>query len=550
MLEETGSQVVSIATIVYNLKCRVYDLSTTSERVDRPLSVVESSFQAEKHLTMGLMPFNVPLLDQYDPMVLGTAYVSGIEGVPWAGHILSTDSGFSIERAIDESGRLSIVWPNSEYGASVLTTASLRCQSEPYWLPVELARGTLHRVRNRAFEWQRLGLKIPESFGVSIDAAVANFIDAIMLQQSSPYMACEKAQASIDAAMSASRPLCRSFISQAIQFRLQQEKQLSTLLGLRLDDGPHWRTDAMTAREAFNTAAIAPSWHQIEADTQRVDYEVFDEQIKWAKSQGMRIVGGPLVSLQPHAIQNWMYMLHDFDSFYQGACQFVQRTVERYCGQVSIWNVGAGLNSPNELGLTDEQTLRLAVGIVQAARRADPRTPVLITIDMPWAEYLGQRVNAISPLHFSDALLRADLGLSGIGLEMNFNHYPGGSLPRDLIDVSDLIDQWAVLGVPLVVSVTTTHCFEEDTGAYSKYAMVSDWKLPSSRIDTQSSLSATYALEIVQMLLAKQNVHGIFWNQHSDRNKHIYSNAGLIDSNGNPRPLLDGLTQLRSRHGQ
>ena len=100
---------------------------------------------------MGLMQFNVPLLDQFDPMVLGTTYVSGIEGVPWAGRILSTVDGFSIERAIDESGRLSIVWPNREYGASVLTTASLRCQSDPYWLPIELARGTLHRVRNRAF---------------------------------------------------------------------------------------------------------------------------------------------------------------------------------------------------------------------------------------------------------------------------------------------------------------------------------------------------------------------------------------------------------------
>ena len=503
---------------------------------------------------MGNMQFNVPFLDQFDPMVLGTTYVSGIEGVPWAGRIESNEGGFSIERAIDESGKLSIVWPNREFGVSVLTTASLRCQSDAYWLPVELARGTLHRVRQRAFEWQRLGLKLPDAFNVLIDEAVAHFIDAILLLTSSPYLACQKAQQSIDAAMSASRPLCRSFMTQAIQFRIQQEKQLSTLLGIRVGSLPRWRAEAMVAREACNTVEVSPSWHHVEADSDRIGYEVFDDQMQWAKDQGLRIVGGPLISLQPHAIQNWMYMLGDFDSLYQGACQFVQRTVERYRGKVSIWNVGAGLNSPNELGFSDEQILQLAVGIVQAARRADPRTPVLVTMDMPWAEYLGQKANAISPIHFSDALLRADLGLSGIGLEMNLSYSPGGSLPRDLIDISDLIDQWSVLAVPLVAFVTTPSSPESDPNSFAKYRMVTDWKLPSlSSVEEtapQSQPLATYALETIQMLLAKQTVHGIFWNQPSDREKHVYANAGLIDSNGNPRPLLDGLSQLRLRYGQ
>lgn len=503
---------------------------------------------------MGLMQFNVPLLDQYDSMVPGTAYISGIEGVPWAGRIAITDSGFTIHRAIDESGRLSIVWPNREYGVSVLTTASLRCQAEPYWLPVELARGTLHRVRQRAFDWQRQGLKLPDSYSLSMDEAVNCFVEAIMLQASTPVIACQKAQQSIDAAMASLRPLCRSFTTQAIQFRVQQEKQLSTLLGLRIDSGPHWQADMTAAKDAFNTVAISPSWHRIEADMNRLGYEIFDEQMKWAREQGMRIVGGPLISLQPHAIQNWMYMLGDFDSLYQAACQFVQRTVDRYRGQVSIWNVGSGLNSPNELGLTDEQTLHLAVGIVQTARRADPRTPVLISMDMPWAEYLGQKANAISPMHFSDALLRADLGLSGIGLEMNFSYSPGGSLPRDLIDVSDLIDQWSILGVPLVAFVTAPFGSSHDLQSHLKYRLVSDWKFPSSNgesnLSTQVTSSGAYALETIQMLLAKQNVHGIFWNQHSDRESHAYANAGIIDSNGNPRPLLAGLSQLRHRHGQ
>ncbi len=83
-----------------------------------------------------------------------------------AGRISVEGDLIRIERTIDESGKLSIVWPNSEYRLSVLCTSSLRCQSEPYLLPIELARGTLHRVRTRASDWQRLGLKLPEAYQV------------------------------------------------------------------------------------------------------------------------------------------------------------------------------------------------------------------------------------------------------------------------------------------------------------------------------------------------------------------------------------------------
>ena len=55
-------------------------------------------------------------------------------------------------------------------------------------------------------------------------------------------------------------------------------------------------------------------------------------------------------------------------------------------------------------------------------------------------------------------------------------------------------------------------------------------------------------LEIIQMLLAKSNVHGIFWNQYSDRDEHVYPNAGLVAATGKRRSLLDGLSRLRQLH--
>jgi hypothetical protein len=272
--------------------------------------------------------------------------------------------------------------------------------------------------------------------------------------------------------------------------------------------------------------------------------------------------------LQPHAIPKWFYLFNDFDSLYKAACKHATQTVERYRGQVHIWSAAGGLNAPNTLGLSDEQILQLAVGVIQAVRRADPKTPVIVSIDSPWAEYLGQKQDGISPLHFADALVRADLGLSGLGLELNLNYWPGGSLPRDLVDLSDLMDHWNILGLPLLIQISTPCSLAADLHSVAKTEIVSNWKHPVPPIwdsgmdwgvntvdqecepceERGRQRLPINGLEAIQMLLAKVNVHGIIWNQFCDREEHIYPNAGLIAPIGKKRTLLDGLTRLRQLH--
>ncbi|MFN9957685.1 MAG: hypothetical protein ACK55I_31655, partial [bacterium] len=73
------------------------------------------------------------------------------------------------------------------------------------------------------------------------------------------------------------------------------------------------------------------------------------------------------------------------------------------------------------------------------------------------------------------ALIRADLGLSGIGLEINHNYWPGGSLPRDLLEFNRLIDQWSLLGLPLMFLLRQPIDFGSDPIANSKTGIVSSW---------------------------------------------------------------------------
>jgi hypothetical protein len=48
----------------------------------------------------------------------------------------------------------------------------------------------------------------------------------------------------------------------------------------------------------------------------------------------------------------------------------------------------------------------------------------------------------------------------------------------------------------------------------------------------------------VPMLLAKNVVQVVLWNQLSDAVPHHYPHAGLFDSNDRPKPALDALKEI------
>ncbi len=110
---------------------------------------------------MGQFRFRVPNAAAMDDCFWNTAFVTGIEGIPWAGRSRLEGDLFRLERSIDESGKLSMVWPTLEYGPLTLTSASLRCVEEAYHLPLELARGTLHRIRGSCARLATAGPQTP-----------------------------------------------------------------------------------------------------------------------------------------------------------------------------------------------------------------------------------------------------------------------------------------------------------------------------------------------------------------------------------------------------
>ena len=103
---------------------------------------------------MGLTTFHVPQTDRLTEDAVRDCYMQGIDAIPWQSKNSLDGNTLTIQRSSSESGNLFIVWPVRERGKLTLSTTYLRESDQPYLLPVELARGTVGRLRNQIEAWQ------------------------------------------------------------------------------------------------------------------------------------------------------------------------------------------------------------------------------------------------------------------------------------------------------------------------------------------------------------------------------------------------------------
>lgn len=527
---------------------------------------------------MGDLRFTVPAALNFDQRIWETAYITGIEGIPWHCHSHFDGEQFNIGREIDESGKLNIVWPTRQFGNICLSTTSLRVSEAPYNLPVELARGTVCRLRNQTAEWQRVGLRLPDKFFPMSEDALCQLLHGLT-SASDPDKQLEHAQQAIELAVEATVLLCNTFAAQSLEARRQSEGRLSTLLGVELMPTLSLTPYQDALQKSFNLMCIPADFGWVETASGKPNYEPFDQQVEWAQRANKKICMGPLVNFRPQGLPQWMVLLDEgFESILQAACEYAQATVERYRGRVHIWNAAAGLNVPHEMEWSDEQVLRMAVSLIETVRRADDRSPVLLTIDQPWSEYLRDEADGISPLHFADALIRADLGLSGLALDFNMDTWPGGSFPRDPIEINRLVDRWSMLGLPLMIILNSPT--DGPAGDSAIYDSQSDQQVPGggsnditsndsevrdevlrddatrdtverlmavpehvSAWRTTRQRSGIVAPEcILRLLLSKPSVHALIWNNMVVTDG---SSRGLWDEAGKAKPLLNSMASLR-----
>jgi hypothetical protein len=338
--------------------------------------------------------------------------------------------------------------------------------------------------------------------------------------------------------------ICRDVILEQIQLQREADGPLPTLLAGRLGDRPVAEPAVRPFLDAFHAASLPFRWRDLQPTADAVQYESVDAQLAWCHQHELRLLGGPLVQLDRSILPDWVLPWENrYEAFEDAARKFVRGVVRRYDEAVDVWVCAGRLNVEGLLGFSEEQRLRLSVAMIEVVRETSSRTPVVISFDQPWAEYLAADDYDLSPLHFADALVRAELGVGGIALEMNLGYWPGGCLPRDLLAISRHLDRWSLLGIPLIVYLTMPSSTENDPQAVGHAQVVH--RHGGGR--ATPAMDQGLASHLIPLLLSKPALHAVVWNQLSDVEPHEFPYSGVLDHAGNAKPLLSVLADIRKR---
>ena len=494
---------------------------------------------------MGVLKFRLTPPDLAKRMPeLRKAFITGLDRTPERLLVELRQGMLICQRESPESGRLSVPWPVEGFGAPIVATATLAERAEPYDLAVELARGKLNDLRNQAADWTQMGLRTSTELELLMARSRKSFARAATARDD-PARASAEAQESLEVSHKAGRLLIEAYTRQVLQRRMEGGARLPTHLGCALSGKPKAAAWSTSLLPSINSARVLCPWSSLEPAEGQFHWDEADAQLAWARRKRLTTSAGPLLDFRSGALPGWLWLWEgDFEAISGLVVALVRAAVGRYRGKVNAWHVVGRPASGEILGLSEDAQIRLTAKAMQAARQADPNAHFIVDFDRPWAEWMGASPFQLGPLHLADSLARAELGLAGVGLEVAPGFSAPGGPMRDAFDFSRMLDLYALLNLPLHVTLTAPSSASPDPKA-DKDARVEASQWPRT---PDEALQREWAAEWLALAAAKPFVRSVTWLQATDSEPHLYPNAGLFRADDTPKPVLGVLKAFREKY--
>jgi hypothetical protein len=256
-------------------------------------------------------------------------------------------------------------------------------------------------------------------------------------------------------------------------------------------------------------------------------------------------MAGPLIDFSSAQLPAWLWLWErDLPSLASFMCKFVETVVRRYRGRIRRWQLTAASNCANVLALTEDDLLGLTYRLSEAARQVDPALELVLGIAQPWGEYMALADRTHSPFIFADTLIRSGLSLSALDVEIVMGAMPRGSYCRDLLEVSRLLDLYALLGVPLRVTLGYPSSDQTDADADPDLHVEGGHWGGGFTPEAQ----AVWASDVTALAVCKPFVQGVQWAHFRDAVPHQFPHCGLLDPRDQAKPALQKLRELREAH--
>lgn len=448
-----------------------------------------------------------------------------------------------LTRDSSESGFLVVPWPIGSGGAVVSTSATFRERPEPYRLLAELARGKLNQVRTQLGEWKDIGLHTPDDFDADLAVLTRLFGQAVLEPDADAADAA--ATRVLDLGSLLADRLVLLYVEQMFGTRHQDEGKLSTRLSA-CTPVPIAPPLVAEYRRAFSAVRLSVRWADIEPEESRYNWARLDAAVASAEELGLPVVFGPVIDLAPGMLPAWVERWRgDRPTLAAFMCDYLETIVGRYKDRIRRWVVCSGFNHADGVGLSDDERLRLALRLFEAAGPLDSELDFALGVAQPFGDYLVGDDQTISPLAFADDLIRAGARMGGIELELRAGSLPRGSFPRDLLGVSRLLDLFSILGPPLDVLLACPAGAGPDAAAQAHGEVL--WS-PAWHGPPTPEAQAEWGMAFAALALCKPQVRSVTWDHWADAEPHLTPNGGLIALSGRANPLLGRLQGLRAAH--
>jgi len=496
---------------------------------------------------MGTMTFHLPpgLPPEAAPEMERCCLGGGPDNMPWPTETVASNGQVTLRTPIDESGYLVAPWKVNGAGLLMGTSATLMERPAPYELLFELARGKVNQVRNQAAEWANGGLALPDDLRRLIHDATLTFGRAVCRGETLEGNAL--AREALELGYRAADSLVAAYRGQVFHIRHTHQGPLETALSCRLDASVLAGDGGAALRQTFNRVTLPLSWHSVEGEETVYNWTQADRLLEWAEANELEVTAGPLIDFSSAQLPAWLWLWeHDVHSIATFLRRFVEAAVRRYRARIRRWQLTAAGNWASVLSLSEPELMALTLQAGDAARQADNALEMVIGIAQPWGEYMALSEHQYSPFLFADNLIRSGLNVAGLDLEVVMGVQGRGSYCRDLLDLSRLLDLYALLGVPLQVTLGHPSSPRLDPEADPELAVGQGaWRGGPS-----AEAQAEWARQYGELALCKPYVQAVQWAHFSDGQPHVFPNCGLIDRGGQAKPALAAVRRLREEHLQ
>lgn len=448
-----------------------------------------------------------------------------------------------------ESGAaaLAMQQPVGDCGELTLQTCLLPDRDEPYLLTLETARHRLMVLYNKLEDWAMFDLPPDHAILKRVETARKLFIEALCLQDVDPVKASELSYQCLCTSIDGSEELALAHS----ELLLNRRRSAGALPRHPVGVGVSVEQTAERVRQSlasgFDLISLPINWKQLVPVEGEYGWGPFDNWIEWAGKARLPVVAGPLIAFDPAQLPDWLYIWeHDYDTVRDVIYEHVEKVVSRYRNVVNAWNVVSGLHVNSHFAFSFDQLMDLTRMTTMLVKKIQPAAKAIIEIRQPFGEYYAQNQRSIPPLMYGDLIVQNAIGFDVLGVRLLMGQPTNGQYVRDLMQVSNLLEGFAVFGKPLQVTIAapsepvTEMMIAAPEGGEPVDPSSGVWRKPWSGLVQSKWMEA-----VMQIAISKPFVESVIWQELVDHPAIELPLGGLIGEDLQPKASFRRLVAWR-----